>query len=241
MKTAPAVPAATSGQFRNNPLPARLLFVPVSREHDHTGTGGTTVTSVAGLILAAGQGQRLGQPKATVQFAGERLVDRSIHTLRSAGCAPVVAVTGAVQLSLDGVRQVHNPDWASGMGSSLRAGLTALWDEVDAAVIALVDQPLITPRAVRRLVAAYTAGGRAVVATYNGQLRNPVLLAGEHWPSVHAMAQGDMGARPFLTAYSHLVTLVPCDDVASPEDIDTLADLERLRAAADLAGDPDRT
>ncbi|WP_407659392.1 nucleotidyltransferase family protein [Lipingzhangella rawalii] len=186
---------------------------------------------MAALVLAAGQGQRLGQPKATVEFAGQRLVDRCVDTVRSAGCATVVVVTGAVQPDLGAVRQVHNPDWASGMGSSLRLGLLALEDDgADAVVIVLVDQPLITSEAVARLLAAYTAGARAAVATYSGKRRNPVLLAREHWPRVREMAQGDVGARPFLTAYAHLVTPIPCDDIASPEDIDTLADLERLRA-----------
>ncbi|RCV52992.1 nucleotidyltransferase family protein [Marinitenerispora sediminis] len=184
--------------------------------------------AIAGLLLAAGEGSRLGRPKALVELAGERLVDRGVRTLRTGGCAPVYVVTGAADIDVEDAVDVHNPDWNSGMGSSLRVGLEALPDAVDAVVVALADQPLVTPAAVERLVAAYQDGARAAVATYAGNLRNPVLLAREHWPSVQALAQGDVGARPFLSAYSHLVTTVACDDVARPDDIDTPEDLDRL-------------
>ncbi len=80
-------------------------------------------TRVAGVLLAAGEGKRLGSPKALVELGGVRLVDRAIATLRDGGAAPVVAVTGAVVVDLLGVVTVHNPEWRSGMGSSLAAGL----------------------------------------------------------------------------------------------------------------------
>lgn len=192
--------------------------------------------AVAGLLLAAGRGRRLGTPKALVEFAGERLVDRGVRTLREGGCAPVYVVTGAVRVAVERGVGVHNPDWGHGMGSSLRAGLDALPDEAEAVVIALVDQPLVTPSAVRRLVDAFARGASAAVATYAGRPRNPVLLAREHWPRVHALAEGDVGARPFLRAHPHLVTEVPCEDVARPDDIDTPEDLERLRGLPPRGG-----
>ncbi|GAA3742931.1 nucleotidyltransferase family protein [Salinactinospora qingdaonensis] len=194
-----------------------------TREHD----GGTD--AVAGLLLAAGAGMRLGRPKATVELAGERLVDRGVRVLRDGGCAPLYVVTGAGEVTVSGAVQVRNADWDSGLGSSLRAGLAALPAEAGAVLVALVDQPLVTAAAVARLLCAYYSGAGAAAATYGGNLRNPVLLGREHWPSVCALAEGDVGARPFLNAYSHLVTTVPCDDVASAEDIDTPEDLARMR------------
>ncbi|GAA3733797.1 nicotine blue oxidoreductase [Spinactinospora alkalitolerans] len=185
--------------------------------------------SVAGLLLAAGRGSRLGRPKALVELAGERLADRGVRILREGGCAPIYVVTGAAEVTVEGAAGVHNPDWTSGMGSSLRAGLRSLPEGVDAVVIALADQPLVTAAAIERLVSAYEGGARAAVATYAGNPRNPVLLGREHWPSVHALAEGDVGARPFLRAYSHLITPVACDGVARPDDIDTPEDLDRLR------------
>ncbi|PWV57796.1 nicotine blue oxidoreductase [Nocardiopsis sp. L17-MgMaSL7] len=187
--------------------------------------------AVAGLLLAAGSGSRLGRPKALVELAGERLVDRGTRTLTEGGCTPVLVVLGAADTTVSGAVTVHNPDWPTGMGSSVRAGIDAMPDTVDALLVALADQPLVTPEAVRRLVEAYAQGARAAVATYHGNPRNPVLLGREHWSTVYSMAEQDVGARPFLRAYSHLVTAVVCDDVASPEDIDTEEDLARLTEA----------
>ena len=118
---------------------------------------------VAGVLLAAGAGSRLGRPKALVELGGMRLVDRGIALLRAGGTAPVVAVTGAAVVELLGVITVHNPDWRSGMGSSLAVGLGSVPINADAAVIALVDQPLVGPGSVRRLIAAYRAGARVAV------------------------------------------------------------------------------
>ena len=188
---------------------------------------------VAGILLAAGGGSRLGQPKATVEIGGEPLARRGVALLRDGGAQPIVLVTGAIAVDLPGVLIVHNPSWRSGMGSSLTAGLATVPDSCGAAVVALVDQPLVGPEAVRRLIAAYRAGARVVVAAYDGRPRNPVLLAREHWPEAAEMATGDSGARTFLRARPELVTLIECGDVGRPDDVDTRADLERI---TDLAG-----
>jgi CTP:molybdopterin cytidylyltransferase MocA len=186
-------------------------------------------SGVAGVLLAAGSGSRLGRPKALVELDGVRLVDRGIWLLQSGGASPLVVVTGAAPVSLPpAVIGVLNPDWASGMGSSLAAGLGAVPDGSAAAVIALVDQPLVGPAAVDRLIAAFEGGARVAVAAYDGQPRNPVLIAREHWAEVAGLAAGDVGARPFLRAHPDLVTLVECGDTGRPDDVDTPDDLARL-------------
>jgi CTP:molybdopterin cytidylyltransferase MocA len=186
-------------------------------------------SGVAGVLLAAGSGSRLGRPKALVELDGVRLVDRGIWLLQSGGASPLVVVTGAAPVSLPpGVISVFNPDWASGMGSSLAAGLGAVPDGGTAAVIALVDQPLVGPAAVDRLIAAFEGGARVAVAAYDGQPRNPVLIAREYWAEVAGLAAGDVGARPFLRAHPDLVTLVECGDTGRPDDVDTPDDLARL-------------
>jgi len=190
------------------------------------------VATVAGILLAAGEGSRLGRPKALVELGGQTLAERGIALLRAGGADPVLVVTGAAAVEIDGARAVHNPDWRSGMGSSLAAGLRAL-DETGsgAAVIALADQPLVGAEAVRRLIAAYQAGASVAVAAYAGKPRNPVLIAREHWAAVTELAAGDTGARPFLRAHPELVTLVECGDTGSPDDVDTPEDLARVRTA----------
>jgi CTP:molybdopterin cytidylyltransferase MocA len=175
-----------------------------------------------GLVLAAGAGRRFGKPKAEVLFEGERLVDRAVRLLRDGGCARVVVVSGAVELRVRGATVVHNPRWASGMGSSLTTGLAAAHET--AAVVVPVDMPWLGAEAVRRLLAC---GARLATATYDGRPGHPVLLGAEYFAAVAAEAVGDTGARRFLAANSELVQRVPCDGTGSPDDVDTPQDLAR--------------
>ena len=183
---------------------------------------------IAGILLAAGAGSRLGQPKALVDIGGQPLADRGVALLRDGGAAPVIVVTGAIAVNLPGVITVHNPDWETGMGSSLAVGLAMVPGQCSAAVVALVDQPLVAALAVRRLIEAHLAGAGVAVAAYGGRPRNPVLLARPHWPEVIALATGDTGARGFLRARPELVTQIECGDTGSPDDIDTRDDLDRI-------------
>jgi len=191
------------------------------------------IARVAGVLLAAGEGSRFGRPKALLTLGGQTLAERGTGLLRAGGADPVLIVAGAAPVEVDHVLTVYNPDWRTGMGSSLRAALRALaraglGADVGAAVIALADQPLVGPEAVARLIAAYQAGAAVAVAAYEGKPRNPVLLAREHWPEVIETATGDQGARAFLRAHPDLVTLVECGDTGRPDDIDTPADLDRI-------------
>jgi nicotine blue oxidoreductase len=158
--------------------------------------------------------------------------------LRAGGADPLLVVTGAVPLPLPTGRTVYNPDWRTGMGSSLAAGLRALaGDDCGAAIVALADQPLVGAEAVRRLIAAYRGGASVAVAAYDGKPRNPVLIAREHWDAVIEFAAGDVGARPFLRAHPELVRLVECGDTGSPCDVDTPADLARIASVSGARSD----
>ena len=199
-------------------------------------------TTVAGVLLAAGEGSRFGRPKALVELHGQTLAERGVNVLRAGGARPILVVTGAVPIELSETHTVYNPEWRTGMGSSLRAALQALTGtgtgvgtetDVGAVVVALADQPLVGAEAVARLIAAYRDGASVAVAAYGGQPRNPVLLAREHWAEVVATATGDQGARTFLRARPDLVTLVECGDTGRPDDIDTPADLARITAFRD--------
>ncbi|MBB5804351.1 nicotine blue oxidoreductase [Saccharothrix ecbatanensis] len=184
---------------------------------------------VAGLLLAAGAGRRFGGPKALVSHGGVLWVDRAAGVLRDAGCSPVVVVLGAsassvrARAALDGCVVVDNAEWATGMGSSLRAGLAALTGTDAAAVVVLpVDTPGVTVAAVERFreLATPTALARA---SYDGTPGHPVLIGSEHWPGVSASATGDAGARDYLRTHSTLD--VPCGDVADGADVDHPGDL----------------
>ena len=87
---------------------------------------GAVQARVAGVLLAAGEGSRFGQPKALVELDGQTLAERGVNLLRAGGTDPILVVTGAVPVELSGIRTVYNEHWRTGMGSSLRAALRAL-------------------------------------------------------------------------------------------------------------------
>ncbi|MFF1739729.1 nucleotidyltransferase family protein [Streptomyces mirabilis] len=191
---------------------------------------------VAGLLLAAGGGRRLGgRPKALLEHRGRPLVEYAVGVLRAAGCTRVHVVLGAradavrERARLDGCVLVDNPEWEHGMGSSLRAGLGSLAGTgARAVLVSLVDQPGIGPRAVARVLAAYQDDTSLVSAAYDGVRGHPVLFGAAHWAGVAASATGDRGARAYLKEHEAAITLVECGDVAEPYDIDTEDDLGHL-------------
>ncbi|WP_031106543.1 nucleotidyltransferase family protein [Streptomyces sp. NRRL S-146] len=192
--------------------------------------------AVAGLLLAAGGGRRLGgRPKALLPHRGRPLVEHAVRMLRDGGCATVHVVLGAragdvrAQASLPGCVLVDNPDWEQGMGSSLRAGLDSLAGTgARAALVSLVDQPGIGPEAVARVLAAYEGEESLASAAYDGVRGHPVLFGAAHWAGIAATATEDRGARAYLKEHRTALALVECGDVARPFDIDTAADLAHL-------------
>jgi CTP:molybdopterin cytidylyltransferase MocA len=193
------------------------------------------VGDVVGLLLAAGGGRRLGgRAKAGLGYRGRPLVEHGVAELRAGGCARVVVVVGAdadavlAVARLDGCVVVRNPDWASGMGSSLAAGVAALPTDADAVLVTLVDMPGVGAAAVERLIAAYTGHDDLIAAAYGGKRGHPVLFGRTWWSELAARAEGDAGARALLAEHRARVRLIECGDVADPFDIDTPADLARL-------------
>ncbi|MCD9873350.1 nucleotidyltransferase family protein [Streptomyces guryensis] len=191
---------------------------------------------VAGLVLAAGGGRRLGgRPKALLQHHGRPLVEHAVGVLRAAGCTRVHVVLGAradavrERAELEGCVLVENPQWQQGMGTSLRAGLDSLAGTgARAALVSLVDQPGIGPEAAGRVLAAHRDETSLVSAAYDGVRGHPVLFGRVHWAGIAETATGDRGARAYLKAHESAITLVECGDVAQPYDIDTEADLVHL-------------
>ncbi|MFJ2757825.1 NTP transferase domain-containing protein [Nocardioides sp. NPDC087217] len=173
---------------------------------------------IAGVLLAAGAGRRMGMPKALVD---DWLV-RSIEVLREGGCDDVLVVLGAAADEArarlpEGQRVVVADDWDSGMGASLRVGLEALGPDVEAAVVHLVDLPDVGADVVARVVSTDSTTGLAR-ATYAGVPGHPVLIGRRHWAGVIEAAVGDQGARGYLG--THDVRLVECGDLAGGNDVD---------------------
>jgi CTP:molybdopterin cytidylyltransferase MocA len=188
------------------------------------------VSSVVGLLLAAGAGRRMGRPKGLVRGSdGQAWVTRSARVLADGGCRPVVVVVGAFAAEVGalvpaGCAVVESADWAEGMGASLRAGLVAVAERAPAdavaAVVGLVDTPGVGAEVVRLLVdRARSEGVEGLArAAYAGVPGHPVVLGRGHWAAVTASARGDAGARGYLAGRD--VVLVECGAVGDGQDVD---------------------
>lgn len=184
------------------------------------------MADVAGLLLAAGEGRRMGMPKALVRDDdGTSWLRRSLAALRDGGCDPITVVLGAgapeARLLLDGsVSVVVAGDWAEGMGASLRTGLRVVdGRRCTACLVSLVDLPDVGAEVVARVLTAGTGPMGLARAAYDGAPGHPVLLGRDHWPGIIESAAGDRGARDYLAARE--VVLVECGDLASGQDRDT--------------------
>jgi len=188
--------------------------------------------SVVGLLLAAGAGRRMGQPKALVNDThGVPWVLGTTRRLLDAGCDRVRVVLGAEAEVAAGLLEpvratvdvVVAADWATGMAASLRAGLVDLEQAAPtatAALVHLVDLPDVGVNVLRRVLESASAGcGDALArAAYSGVPGHPVLIGRSHWAGVADSASGDRGARDYLAARH--VDLVECGDLATGNDVD---------------------
>ncbi len=175
--------------------------------------------STAGLILAAGEGSRFGGPKAPFVFEGERLIDRSVRLMRAAGIDNIVVVLGAWSGDVPHAQVVVNENWHTGMGSSLKIGLTHFADQadVDRIVVTLVDLVGLTGEAIHRVTHSLAP---ISIATYNGTRGHPVTFARPIWTEVSNSVSGDVGAREYIRNHDDLIQEIEVGDVATGEDMD---------------------
>jgi CTP:molybdopterin cytidylyltransferase MocA len=181
---------------------------------------------IAGLVLAAGAGRRLGRPKAEVLLGGRSLLDRAVQTLADGGCDEVLAVVRSAAVPAAGARLIVNEAADTGMGSSLRLGLAALPAPSTACLITLVDLPDITAQEVGTVIERFRSGARIVAVRRAGARSHPVLVADPLLAELAAAARGDQGGRAFFAAHQRDTTFLDYPDPI--DDIDTPA---QLRAA----------
>ena len=157
---------------------------------------------IAGLLLAAGRSSRFGADKLCAKLDGKAVIRWSAAALAAVDVVYVVIPPGAdltmQALSRLDVRFVVNLARDEGMASSIRAGMAALPDDIEAVVIALADQPLASAQVTRQLGERWRVGGVAAVApVYRDGRGHPVLFGRECFDALRAL-RGDVGARAVL-------------------------------------------
>ena len=189
------------------------------------------------VVLAAGRSSRMAPVNKLLMPLGDRPIIRHVvQTAIEAGLDPVTVVSGydreAVRTALAGlsVRIVDNDDYEEGLASSIRAGVAAIAADVDAALFLLGDMPLVTPRHLRPLLAAFApAKGHSIcIPTYGTRRGNPVLWSSQHFPRLLKLS-GDQGARGLFGDLADQILEVDMPDDAVLFDIDTEAALDAVR------------
>jgi len=197
---------------------------------------------VAALVLAAGRSTRMGGPnKLLAEVGGKPLARIAVEEALASRADPVIVVTGhqreRVEQALAGlkVRFVHNPDYADGLSTSLKAGIAAVPADADGAIVCLGDMPQVRATLIDRLIAAFDPARAAliVVPTIEGKRGNPVLWSRRFFPELAAL-EGDVGARHLIATYGEALTEVPAD-AAALIDIDTPEALSALKAEVERA------
>ena len=198
--------------------------------------------SWAAVILAAGRSSRMGHShKLLEEISGKSVINHVIDAANHTGLAPLLLVTGhrhADVMALaqgHGVSEVFNPDYATGMMSSVICGLRAVPESCEGAVMLLGDMPMITAHHINTTLAALEAqpGALAAVPVHGQEWGHPVVMRRALFAQVMALT-GDQGARSVLRAHRERVVEVPIDDPAILLDLDTPDALALARQHADL-------
>jgi molybdenum cofactor cytidylyltransferase len=196
----------------------------------------TGAPRVVAVVLAAGKSTRMGAHKMLADFAGRPLLRVAVENVLESSVDEVVLVTGhgaadceAALLGLK-VRFVHNPEYATGLASSLRVGVAAV-GSADAVVVCLGDMPRVSGSVVDQLIAAFNPDEHRsiVLPIFEGKIGNPVLWGAEHFPRLLNLS-GDNGARRLITEIRSEATEVEIDNSGVLIDVDTSDDLAALAA-----------
>ncbi len=183
----------------------------------------------------------MGTVKQLLRLDDRPLLQHVLDNVRASGVREIILVLGFAreaigqEIDMRDARVVVNQDFQQGMGTSLKAGLSAVDAEAEAALIVLADQPLVRPATLDQLIARHQASkAQIVIPTYRGFRGNPVLLDRSVFPEVMAL-NGDIGCRAIFGNHLQGIVKVPVDDVGILLDLDRQGDFEALRRAGNRA------
>ena len=198
---------------------------------------------IAAVVLAAGRSTRMGAVnKMLAEIGGKPLVRIAAEQALASRAKPVIVVTGhereRVEQALAGlaVQLVHNPDYAEGLGTSLKAGIAALPEVADGAVVCLGDMPQVDAGLIDKLIGGFDPerGALVVVPSIEGRRGNPVLWSRRFFPDLMQI-QGDIGARHLIGHYAEAVVEIPLAGEAALTDVDTPESLSAVKAEIERA------
>jgi molybdenum cofactor cytidylyltransferase len=222
-----------------------LLMEIVTRPQPRKSSDAEGNRNIAGVILAAGRSTRMGGPnKLLAELGGKPLVRIVTEQVLASKVSEAIVVTGhqaaQVEKALAGlkVKFVRNPDFATGLASSVKTGIAAVPATADAAVVCLGDMPLIDARLIDRLIGAFAPdrGNLIAVPVSDNRRGNPVLWSRRFFDELMTL-DGDVGARHLIARHNEAVAEVPVEGRGAFLDIDTP---EALAAARQSNRHPER-
>src|SRR6185437_10177168 len=220
-----------------------LLMEIVTRPQPRTEPQPEKGRRIAALVLAAGRSTRMGAiNKLIAEIGGKPLVRIAAEQALASQASPVIVITGhereRIEAALSGlpVHFAHNPDYADGLGTSLKAGIAAAPADADAAIVCLGDMPQVDHQLIDKLIAAFDPerGALVVVPTFGGRRGNPVVWSRRFFNDLMAI-QGDIGARHLIGSYAEAVVEIPVAGGAALTDVDTPESFSAVKAEIERA------
>lgn len=186
---------------------------------------------IEAIVLAAGEGKRLGMIKPLVLIDGEPALIRVIRTIRKAGVEKIIVVLGhaaeTVQAQVDftGCRVVLNPRYETGMAGSLIRGIESVAPAAEGVLIFHADMPTVRAETIRAVIQQAKQGARIAAPIYEAQRGFPVFLHRSCFQELMPTLTGDVGARRYISKHAEELVLVEVDDPGAIRDIDRPEDL----------------
>jgi molybdenum cofactor cytidylyltransferase len=239
------VPPRQVGRPREPPAPVAASAAPGK-------TTTTTITAVgrispppsppSAIVLAAGTASRFNGTKQLAKIDGKTLVERVVDAVPPEGVRETVVVLGhrapeiaasAGLIGREGVRVVVNSDYRRGLGTSIRKGISSLSDEPDGVLLLLADQPFVSRRLLRQMLALFEEGsgaGRIVAASYGDIVGPPAIFPRRYFGELLGL-KGDEGARSIIKNHMGSLVRFELKTGRSLDDIDTREELAAARGS----------